>query len=47
MSDYEDKLEDEKTEAEEEQWCEERRAEVADYLARANIRHGQIGEGPA
>lgn len=47
MSNHEDELEDELTEAEEEQWCEERRAEVADYLARTGIRHGQIGEWPA
>lgn len=47
MSNHEDELEDEMTEAEEEQWCAERRDEVARYLADAGVAHGQIGEWPA
>ncbi|MCZ8137770.1 MAG: DUF4826 family protein [Armatimonadota bacterium] len=42
-----DELQDEMTEAEEEQWCDERRAEVVEYLARTAIAHRQIGEWPA
>jgi hypothetical protein len=30
-----------------EQWCEERRAEVAAYLQREGVEHGHIGEWPA
>jgi len=38
---------DEISEAEEEAWVLERRAEVATYLARQGLRHGEIGEWPA
>ena len=31
----------------EEQWCEDRRAQVAAYLQREGVEHGQIGEWPA
>src|SRR4249919_488356 len=31
----------------EERWCSERRSEVAVYLARERVTHGQIGEWPA
>jgi hypothetical protein len=31
----------------EEQWCQERRAEVAGYLAREEVPHGRIGDWPA
>ena len=34
-------------ETEEEVWCAERRAQVADYLSRTGVVHGQIGEVPA
>lgn len=40
MSDYDDP----ETEA---QWCAERRQEVADYLRREGLAHGQVGEWPA
>jgi hypothetical protein len=33
--------------SEEERWCDERRAQVAEYLRDEGIRHGRIGEGPA
>ena len=32
---------------EEERWCEERRAQVAEYLRCEGLRHGRIGEWPA
>src|SRR2546422_9252206 len=35
------------TEGEEERWCEERRAQVAEYLRREGVTHGRIGEWPA
>ncbi len=28
----------------EERWCQERRAQVAEYLRREGVRHGRIGE---
>ena len=31
----------------EEQWCNERRAQVADYLSREGVEHGRVGEWPA
>lgn len=31
----------------EEQWCEDRRAQVVDYLQREGIQHGRVGEWPA
>ena len=31
----------------EERWCDERRADVAEYLAGQNVKHGEIGEWPA
>ena len=31
----------------EEQWCTERRAEVAEYLMREGVKHGRVGEWPA
>lgn len=31
----------------EEQWCRERRKEVADYVAAEQLAHGQIGDWPA
>jgi hypothetical protein len=31
----------------EERWCNERRAQVADYLKREGVTHGRIGEWPA
>jgi len=31
----------------EEQWCSERRNEVANYLQAHQVKHGQIGEWPA
>ncbi|HBH38930.1 MAG TPA: hypothetical protein DDX06_11185 [Curvibacter sp.] len=40
MPDYDDP-------AVEERWCAERRAEVAAYLAREKVVHGEIGEWPA
>lgn len=40
MPDYDDP-------AVEEQWCEDRRAQVAAYLQREGVEHGQIGEWPA
>ena len=33
--------------AQEEKWCEERRAEVAAYLKDEGVAHGRIGEWPA
>jgi len=36
------------TEADEDAWCEERRAEVAEYLAQQeDLVHGRIGDWPA
>ena len=32
---------------EDERWCEEHRAQVAEYLGREGVRHGRIGEMPA
>jgi len=32
--------------AQEEKWCEERRAEVAAYLKAEGVSHGRIGEWP-
>lgn len=40
MRDYDDP-------AVEEQWCEERRAEVTAYLQRERVEHGRVGEWPA
>lgn len=40
MHDYDDP-------AVEEQWCEERRAQVTAYLQREGVEHGRIGEWPA
>ena len=31
----------------EEQWCQQRRAEVEEYLRRENVDHGRIGDWPA
>jgi Domain of unknown function (DUF4826) len=31
----------------EEQWCQERRAEVEQYLRREGVGHGRVGEWPA
>ena len=31
----------------EEQWCQERRAQVEEYLRRESVDHGRIGEWPA
>jgi hypothetical protein len=31
----------------EEQWCEERRADVTAYLQRQGVEHGRVGEWPA
>lgn len=31
----------------EEQWCQERRAQVEDYLLHEGVEHGRIGEWPA
>jgi hypothetical protein len=31
----------------EEQWCDARRQEVIDYVARQGIQHGEVGEWPA
>jgi hypothetical protein len=38
---------DEMTEAHEEAWCQERREQIADYLARQGLSHGAISEWPA
>jgi len=46
MDDQDDDFDD-LTEAEEDAWCAERREEVADYLQRENLRHGEIGDWPA
>jgi hypothetical protein len=35
------------TELEEEQWCDERRAQVVAYLAGQKLTHGEVGEWPA
>jgi hypothetical protein len=40
MSDYDDPVVDEA-------WCQDRRAEVTEYLEREGVVHGRIGEWPA
>jgi hypothetical protein len=35
------------TDVDEERWCAERRAQVADYLIGEGVKHGSIGEWPA
>jgi len=37
----------EQSSSEEERWCQERRAQVAEYLRAEGIRHGRIGDWPA
>ncbi len=37
----------EQSSSEEERWCQERRAQVAEYLRDEGVRHGRIGEWPA
>lgn len=31
----------------EQRWCEERQADVADYLKQQGVKHGRVGEWPA
>ncbi|KQZ18202.1 DUF4826 family protein [Caulobacter sp. Root1472] len=35
------------TDQDEEAWCDARRSEVVEYLDRASLHHGEIGEWPA
>ena len=42
-----DDTDDEMTQAEEEAWCRERRAQIAQYLRGEELTHGEIGAWPA